>query len=107
MKGIQKVNFPPKCKGGAIEDIIRALLKREPSERLPMKQNGMKQLKEHAFYKSLSFDEVFALTATPPYKPMVKSPKDIANFSARKEDMPKQIEFKDDGSGWDKDFATM
>eukprot|EP00971_Amphidinium_carterae_P288857 5735609-Amphidinium_carterae.1 len=28
---------------------------------------------------------------------------DIANFSARKEDMPRHIEYKDDGSGWDKE----
>jgi len=46
------------------------------------------------------------MTIEPPYKPVVKNKKDIANFSARKEDMPRQIEFKDDGSGWDKEFAT-
>ena len=43
---------------------------------------------------------------SPPYKPVVKSPKDAANFNARKEDMPPQIPYKDPKTGWDKDFAT-
>jgi cGMP-dependent protein kinase len=107
MKGIGKVNFPPKCKG-PVESLIRDLLKREPSERLPMKQGGLKLLKDHAFYAKdgLNWQLVWEQKADVPYKPSVKSKKDIANFSARKEDMPKQIEYRDDGTNWDKDFAT-
>lgn len=41
-----------------------------------------------------------------PYKPQVSNKKDMANFSAKKEDMPPSIPYKDNGSGWDDDFAT-
>merc|ERR1712118_358431 len=107
MKGINKVQFPAKCQG-SVGDLIKALLKKEPSERLPMRPGGLKNIQEHKWYTTGTFDwTAFEnLTMEPPYKPVVKSKKDIANFSARKEDMPRQIEYHADGSGWDKDFAT-
>jgi cGMP-dependent protein kinase len=103
MKGINKVHFPAKCQG-TVGDLIKALLKKEPSERLPAK--GVQHLKSHKWFNNFDWDAFCKLTMDPPYKPMVKSKKDIANFAARKEDMPKQIEYHDDGSGWDKDFAS-
>jgi serine/threonine protein kinase len=105
MKGIAKVQFPPKCQG-PVGELVKALLKKEPSERLPMRPGGVKNLKEHKWYSGFDWESFTKLTMEAPYKPVVKSKKDIANFSARKEDMPRQIEYKDDGSGWDKAFAT-
>jgi len=105
MKGINKVSFPQKCQG-TVGDLIKALLKKEPSERLPMLTNGAKKLREMKWYAGFDWDAMEQLLMEPPYRPVVKSKKDIQNFSARKEDMPRQIEYKDDGSGWDKDFAT-
>jgi cGMP-dependent protein kinase len=105
MKGIQKVPFPVKCQG-PVGDLIKGLLKKEPSERLPMRPGGVKNLKEVKWYSDFQWKEMENNTLEAPYKPVVKSKKDIANFSARKEDMPKQLEYHDDGSGWDKDFAT-
>jgi len=104
-KGIGKVSFPPKCKGAA-EDIIKSLCKKEPSERLAMKKGGTNNIKKHAFYKDFDWQAFENLRMDPPYKPQVKNTKDIANFSARKEDMPPHVVYKDDGSGWDKEFAT-
>jgi len=104
-KGISKVPFPPKCQG-AVGELIKALLKKEPSERLPMRPGGVKNMREHKWFSGFDWEAMKEGKADPPYKPVVKSKKDIANFSARKEDMPRQIEFKDDGSGWDKTFAT-
>jgi len=105
MKGISKVPFPPKCQG-PVGDLIKALLKKEPSERLPMRPGGTKNVRDHKWYSGFDWTSMKGLTLDPPYKPVVKSKKDIANFSARKEDMPRQIEYKDDGTGWDKEFAT-
>ena len=59
-----------------------------------------------AWFTDFAWDEMANFTLTPPYKPTVKSKKDIANFSANKEDMPPQIPYKDPKTGWDKDFAT-
>lgn len=104
-KGINKVTFPVKCRGPA-EDLIKSLCKKEPSERLPMKKGGIENIMKHRWYAEFQWDALKALTLPPPYKPAVKGKKDIANFSARKEDMPPQVPYKDDHSGWDKDFAT-
>jgi serine/threonine protein kinase len=105
MKGISKVPFPPKCQG-AVGDLIKALLKKEPSERLSMRPGGIQNVKDHKWYSGFEWESFINLVMDVPYKPAVKSAKDIANFSARKEDMPRQIEYHDDGSGWDKDFAS-
>lgn len=105
MQGIDKVDFPPKCQG-PVGDFIKSLLKASPSERLPMRSGGVKNLKDCEWYEGYDWDAMFNLNMDPPYKPAVKSKTDIGNFCAKKKDMPKQIEYKDDGSGWDKEFAT-
>jgi len=107
MKGIQRISFPAKCQG-PVGELIKALLKKEPSERLPMRQGGANNIKGHAWYVSSGFDwsAMQELTLPVPYKPTVKSKKDKSNFNARKEDLPTHLEYKDNGSGWDKDFAT-
>eukprot|EP00434_Breviolum_minutum_P025817 symbB.v1.2.022822.t1/scaffold2042.1/size196763/5 len=93
-RGIDKVGFPPKCRG-SIEDLVKKLCRHDPSQRLPMKTGG-----------DFDWEEFEMLKMEPPYKPAVKSKKDIANFSARDADRPPQVPYKDDKSGWDKDFAT-
>jgi len=105
MKGISKVPFPAKCQG-PVGDIIKGLLKKEPSERLPMRPGGLKNLKDHKWFSGFDWNQFQTQDMEAPYKPVVKSKKDIANFSARKEDMPRQIEYHDDGTAWDKDFAS-
>eukprot|EP00928_Gymnodinium_smaydae_P026392 TRINITY_DN20744_c0_g6_i1.p1 TRINITY_DN20744_c0_g6~~TRINITY_DN20744_c0_g6_i1.p1 ORF type:complete len:833 (+),score=248.08 TRINITY_DN20744_c0_g6_i1:98-2500(+) len=105
MKGITKVHFPAKCQG-PVGSLIKALLQEEPCERLPMKPSGLKKLREHEWYTDFNWQHFMDLVMEPPYHPVVKSKKDIANFRACKEDMPRQIDYKDDGSGWDANFAT-
>jgi len=105
MKGISKVTFPPKCQG-PVGELIKALLKKEPSERLPLRPGGVQNVREHKWYSSFDWGKFENLEMEGPYIPTVKGKKDIANFSARKEDMPRQLQYEDDGSGWDKDFAS-
>eukprot|EP00438_Fugacium_kawagutii_P000107 Skav218721 [mRNA] locus=scaffold1346:725526:731735:+ [translate_table: standard] len=66
-----------------------------PGERLPMKKGGTQNIKNQAWFEGFGWDEMANFTLSPPYKPTVKSKKDIANFSANKEDMPPQIPYKD------------
>lgn len=105
VKGIGKVNFPRSVKGTA-EDLVKALCKADPSERLPMKKGGILNIQQHLWYHGFDWGAMGKLTLPPPYKPHVRNKKDITNFSARKEDMPPQIPYKDPGTGWDKNFAT-
>jgi len=106
-RGIDKINFPAKLKGPA-EDLVKGLCRPAPSERLPMRKGGTTNIRKHPWYTKGNFDwaAMEDLTLEPPYKPKVKSKKDAANFSARKEDMPPQLSYKPDGTGWDEGFAT-
>merc|ERR1719162_2832597 len=87
MKGISKVPFPQKCQGN-VGDLIKALLKKEPSERLPIRPGGVQNIRNQKWYSGFDWEAHGNGTMDPPYKPVVKNPKDMANFSARKEDMP-------------------
>ncbi|CAK9087486.1 cGMP-dependent protein kinase egl-4 (Egg-laying defective protein 4) [Durusdinium trenchii] len=104
MRGINKVAFPPKCKGSA-EDLIKSLCKSEPSERLPMKKGGTRNLKTHPFYKGFDWNAFETMRMPAPYQPSVTSKRDLSNFTQAKE-MPPSIAYEDDHSNWDKDFAT-
>lgn len=103
--GIKNVEFPPRLKG-ALEELIKSLLVATPTERLPMKKGGSRNIRSHKWYAGFDWDGFEKTTMEPPYKPQVKSKTDIANFSVQKEDMPTRISYHDDGSGVFKDFAT-
>jgi len=110
-RGIGKVKFPAKCKGHA-ESLIKGLCQEKPSDRLPMKRGEKggetKAIKEHLWFTNADFnwEDMKSHKMKPPYVPVVKSKKDMANFCARKEDRPPQITYTDDKSGWDAGFAT-
>merc|ERR1711972_872728 len=99
-KGIGKIAFPSNCQG-VIGDLIRSLLKHEPSERLPMRPGGVANIRNHKWFQGFNWGAMEKLELEQPYKPVVKSKKDLANFSARKEDMPRGLEYIDPGTGWD------
>jgi len=103
--GINKVNFPRACRG-PIEDLIKGLCYKNPSKRLPMKPGGTDNIKSHPWYKDFDWMGMEKMTLTPPYVPEVGSKKDLKNFHARPQDAPPVVKHKDDGSGWDKGFAT-
>mmetsp|Transcript_29546 Transcript_29546/g.84983 ORF Transcript_29546/g.84983 Transcript_29546/m.84983 type:complete len:806 (+) Transcript_29546:65-2482(+) len=105
ISGIGKVTFPKRFPADA-DDLVRALCKKEASQRLPMRKGGVKNLREHTWFKSFDWTAFESLKATPPYVPDVSGSKDISNFTPSKDDMPPQIPYKDDGSGWDAAFAT-
>eukprot|EP00913_Durusdinium_trenchii_P031401 g29400.t1 len=103
-RGIDKVLFPPKCRGAA-EDLVKKLCRQDPSQRLPMKMpslqevnlrsGGITKIKEHSWYEGFNWEDFEALKMETPYQPAVKSKTDIANFSARDADRPPQVPYKD------------
>jgi len=104
-QGIGKVSFPKACRG-ALEDFIKALLKVQPDERLPMQAGGSDNLKRHKWYAGFNWEELASLSMDPPYKPLVASSTDLSNFHVDMRHAPHVVEYMDDGSGWDKDWAT-
>mmetsp|Transcript_23075 Transcript_23075/g.41691 ORF Transcript_23075/g.41691 Transcript_23075/m.41691 type:complete len:796 (-) Transcript_23075:213-2600(-) len=105
LKGINSVKFPPQLNAACV-DIVKAFCQHEPADRLPMLSGGSKNIKDHAWYKGFSWEKLSNFTLEAPFSPKVKSKKDLANFSVHPDEMPKFLEYVDDGSGWDKDFAT-
>jgi len=104
-EGIHKAAFPPVI-NAECASLVKGLCERDPSERLPMRKGEVSNIKKHKWFKDFDWEALFNQTMEVPYKPVVKSKTDIANFNARKEDMPPSVDYKDDGSGWDADFAT-
>mmetsp|Transcript_38647 Transcript_38647/g.90823 ORF Transcript_38647/g.90823 Transcript_38647/m.90823 type:complete len:809 (+) Transcript_38647:75-2501(+) len=104
-KGISKVNFPTHF-NSKLTDLVVHLCAKEPSQRAPMRKGGLKNLKSHGWYEGFDWDSMINLTMPPPYKPKVKNQTDATHFRVSKEDLPPQIPYKDDKSGWDKGFAT-
>lgn len=106
LKGINHVSFPAKCQG-AVGDLVKALLKTDPADRLAMRPGGSKNIKDHKWYSGFNW-ELFALCKLPPpYVPTVRHNRDFSNFSANPDDRPMWLPFVDDGSGWDREFATI
>jgi len=104
-KGINRVAFPKKCRG-VVETLIKGLCNSNAGERLPMKKGGIDNIKQHAFYQGFSWEAMEEFGMLAPYKPVVKDKKDMHNFSAKREDMPPQLRYTDDKTGWDSNFAT-
>jgi len=94
MKGIGQVEFPAHLpRSGPCGSFVVALLERAVERRLPLRAGGFRGLQEHAFFTSLNWAALSEGRLEAPYLPTVKGPKDIGNFSARKEDMPKVVSF--------------
>eukprot|EP00929_Paragymnodinium_shiwhaense_P116851 TRINITY_DN8680_c0_g1_i1.p1 TRINITY_DN8680_c0_g1~~TRINITY_DN8680_c0_g1_i1.p1 ORF type:complete len:843 (+),score=242.01 TRINITY_DN8680_c0_g1_i1:120-2648(+) len=103
MKGISRVAFPVPCQG-LVGDLVKALLKKEPAERLPMKPGKVKNIMSHKYYNGFDWEAMRNCTMDPPYKPQQVAKDDSANFSCNEEDCPPVIEYQDDGTGWDAEF---
>lgn len=104
-EGIKKVQFSTSV-GGDCAALVKSLCEKDPAERLAMRKDGAANIKKHKWYKSFDWEKMEKCQLPAPYKPHVKGKTDAANFSARKEDMPPSVDYVDDNSGWDKDFAT-
>jgi serine/threonine protein kinase len=106
LEGISKVWFPPECEG-TVGDLICNLLENEPGLRLPMRPGGTQNIKSHPWYSTFDWEALRNQTLTPPFKPEVKSHTDRSNFEEWDFQLPIQIPYEDDGSGWDREFATV
>ncbi|KAF9950660.1 AGC protein kinase Gad8 [Mortierella alpina] len=58
--------------------LLSALLTREPNQRLG--NNGSSAIKQHPFFKPISFTQLMAKKLQPPFKPSVSSAIDTSNF---------------------------
>ncbi|CAD7949721.1 unnamed protein product [Amoebophrya sp. A120] len=104
VRGVNGVNFSYRERDPDAMDLVKQLLKHCPSERLPMRSGGTKNLKEHLWYRAFDFVALESHTARPPYIPEVRGNTDMSNFRAQEADLPPQIPYRDPGTGWDDNF---
>lgn len=105
-RGIDRVEFPAKF-SKECKDFIKNLCHPKPLSRIPLKKGGINNVKNHAWLaRDIQFKSLLAGTLEPPYKPRVASKIDASAFKAGQHDKPPEVEYVDDGSGWDEDFAT-
>jgi len=105
-RGIDKVKFPKECREGGAEELIKGLLKSDPSERLPCLTGGVDNIKKASWYAGFDWQAFADRKMEPPWKPEVTSQTDIGAFEASAGDMPPALLYDDDGTMWDQGFAT-
>lgn len=107
-EGIDKVKFPMSLRGDG-ENLVKKLLVREPSERLPMLKGGVRNIKEHSWYSGFNWSAFQARTMPPPWVPtssLISELKERLPSYPNGEDNPLERPYTPDGTGWDEDFAT-
>jgi len=106
-RGFSAIRLPTNMKTGDVGTLVAALLKPEPSERLPCLLGGIDNIKNHNWYSPFDWDSFGNQSMSPPYKPKLDSVTDCCNFAGVNPlDMPPTLAYEDDGSGWDADFET-
>ncbi|CAK0814565.1 unnamed protein product [Prorocentrum cordatum] len=103
--GVENTSFPEACQGDP-GDLIRALLRSEPSQRMPVLPAGLAELQGHRWYRGFDWDLFRDRALRAPYKPKER---DLdQGFSAAERAAPPADEpYSDDGSEWDRNFATV
>lgn len=116
MRGIARVSWPDAC-AGPVGDLIGSLLQPLGIDRLAMRQGGIQNVINHPWFSGFDWEAMRKGNMEPPYKPTWDIPprrwKDtevsssiyLSHFAAYAEDLPKPVEYFDDGSEWDEDFA--
>jgi len=104
-KGIVVAKFPANA-SAPFRNIVKDLCQQQAEKRLGVACGGVRKIREHPWYEGFSWEDFMACTMTPPYRPSVQGSKDVANFNVNQSDLPRQIQYQDPGTGWDKDFAT-
>lgn len=106
LAGIEQVQFPFT---GSWSGLVIGLCKKVPSERLPMRTGGSKNVEEHKWFAKHSFDweALNARRMRPPHVPSLANDEDLGQFDALEQDRPPTIPYVDPGTGWDDNFEDV
>jgi len=101
--GIEWVHFP---KAQAWADLVRDLCRQDPSERIPVRRGGVRNVEQHPWFAGAEFNwgQHRCCMMDAPYIPELKNPEDLTNFDTALQEMPAQFEYDDPGDGWDEGF---
>lgn len=83
-----EIKFPRHLTHDA-KDLIRKLLRRSPEMRLGGGSNDADPVKQHIFFKNISWDDVLNKRLEPPFRPPLASEDDVSQFDTKfTEQMP-------------------
>ncbi|XP_023684898.1 ribosomal protein S6 kinase alpha-2 [Paramormyrops kingsleyae] len=63
-----------------VQSLLRALFKRNPSNRLGAGSDGVEEIKRHPFFTSIDWNKLYRKEVKPPFKPAVGRPEDTFHF---------------------------
>jgi serine/threonine protein kinase len=98
-----EVDFPPHFKDKDLKDLILKLLVKDIPKRLGCLRGGAADIKDHRFFRLLSFDDLYHRRIAAPWRPDLADPLDTHHFDEYDEEDDVEP-YRDDGSGWDRDF---
>lgn len=99
-----RLRFPRSGFDPAAKDICRQLLQMDPTRRLGMGPRGGRDVLECGWFSSFDFDAFLDRKLKAPWLPKIKSPTDTSHFDPYNVDETVDKSYRDDGSGWDRDF---
>jgi len=104
--GIDRVKFPD---GVDWPELVQGLCARDPYDRLPVREGGLRNLQELPWFRKSNFDWVAhgKCEMVAPYIPTVKGPNDECDSDLDEMEPPRDVLYKDPGSGWDVDFEDL
>jgi serine/threonine protein kinase len=105
LAGVEGASFPEHCQGEP-GDLIRSLLRDEPHERLPMLPQGLVDLERHRWYRAFNWELFRGQRMKAPFLPKAAD-SDLGFNDGERVAPSADEEYEDDGSMWDKDFATV
>eukprot|EP00928_Gymnodinium_smaydae_P011705 TRINITY_DN14293_c0_g3_i2.p1 TRINITY_DN14293_c0_g3~~TRINITY_DN14293_c0_g3_i2.p1 ORF type:complete len:1006 (+),score=225.32 TRINITY_DN14293_c0_g3_i2:175-3192(+) len=91
VKGIAKVEFPSTCPQDA-KDVILALCRKKPQDRVTMQKGGINNLKSMRFFDGINWDDLLARKCEPPFIP---APFDYEKARNRKLSKPIEIDWNE------------
>lgn len=105
MCGVARVDFPAACRGPA-EELVRALLRNQPVERLPMGCGGVQNVKDHAWFIGVDWCGLLSASVKPPWVPACGTGPRLSSFAGFVEDVlaPEPVAYQESQSGWDEGF---
>lgn len=74
-----EVTFPRSLSIEAVA-IMRRLLRKNPSRRLGSTEEDALEVRRHAFFRRINWDDLLARKMVPPFKPRIGAPDDVSNF---------------------------
>lgn len=104
MAGIDKTTFPTTVPAAATS-FTKALLKKDPSKRLAMRNGGSNNMKTSEWLSNIDWASLENGSADPPYLPKVESMEDLSNFYSSSADKPAFTQYSENARTWHQDFA--